>query len=107
MYINHPGGATANACYLRYNAAGQMLYLYSGGSFSSGGQIGSNNTLSNSICSVDLSTTTVTPNGNTLAVAPNITFTGASPGAKTLSLEVVDQANQTGGFVPLGTWTVP
>jgi hypothetical protein len=107
MYIQSPGGATATACYLKYIAGGNMLYLYSGGNFSLSGQVGSSNTLSNSICSVDLSTTTVTPSGTTLTVTPNITFTGASPGSKALSLDVVDQANESSGFVQLGTWTIP
>jgi hypothetical protein len=106
MYINAAGGATANACYLKYIASGQMLYLYTSGSFGSGGQVGSSGTLSNSICSVNLAATTVTPSGNSLAVAPDISFTDASPGTKNLSLEVVDHANESSGFVQLGTWTV-
>jgi hypothetical protein len=107
MYINSPGGATVNACYLKYIASGQMLYLYTGGSFSSGGQIGSPGTLSNSICSVALSTSTVSSSGTDLTVSPNITFTGASPGSKALSLDVIDAQNESSGFVQLGTWTIP
>jgi hypothetical protein len=107
MYVNPRGGAVADACYLKYIANGQMLYLYNGGSFGSGGQAGSSNTLSSSICSVALSTTTVTANGINLTVSPSITFTGASTGSKPLFLDVVDQQNESSGFVQLGSWTVP
>jgi hypothetical protein len=56
---------------------------------------------------VSLASTTVTPSGTSLTVSPDITFTGASPGSKSIYLLVGDQANESSGNVGLGTWTIP
>ena len=67
-----------NSCYLSYTAGGNQLSLLSDGADHwISGQPGATGTLSNSQCSVNLSATTVTASGNTLTIAPTITFTPA------------------------------
>jgi hypothetical protein len=78
----NPTVTRLNGCYLTYVASGNQLSLLSNdGATSTSGHPGAIGTLSNSQCSVDLSTTMVSASGNTLTVSPMITFqSGFTPG---------------------------
>ncbi len=96
-----------NGCYLTYVAAGNQLSLLSDdGTASTSGKPGTTGTLSNSQCSVDLSATTVTASGNTLTIAPTITFkSGFTAGIQTY-MYVQDILGQNSGWKTMGSWMV-
>ncbi len=96
-----------NGCYLTYLAAGnQLLLLSDDGTTSTAGQPSTTGTLSNSQCSVDLSATTVTPSGDTLNVAPTITFkSGFAAGIQTY-MYVQDIPGMNSGWKTMGWWMV-
>jgi hypothetical protein len=88
-----------NGCYLTYLAAGNQLSLLSDdGTTSTSGQPGATGTLSNSQCSVNLSATTVTASGNTLTVAPTITFTSGFNAGTQAYMYVADVPGMNSGW---------
>ena len=96
-----------NGCYLTYIAAGNQLSLLSDdGNTSTSGQPGTTGTLSNSQCSVDLSATTVTASGNTLTVAPTITFKSGFAAGIQIYMCVQDILGQNSGWKTMGWWMV-
>ncbi len=96
-----------NGCYLTYLAAGNQLSLLTDdGTTSTSGQPGATVILSNSQCSVDLSATTVTALGNTLTVAPTITFkSGFKAGIQTY-MYVADFVGMNTAWKTIGWWMV-
>jgi hypothetical protein len=87
------------ACYLVYTPVGNQLWLISDdGTTWTLGQPGTAGTLSNSQCSVDLATTTVTPIGNTLTVSPNITFNPGFMTGLNIYMNVGDIPGMSTGF---------
>jgi len=88
-----------NGCYLTYLATGNQLSLLSDdGTTSTSGQPGATGTLSNSQCSVNLSATTVTASGNTLTVAPTITFTSGFNAGTQAYMYVADVPGMNSGW---------
>jgi hypothetical protein len=84
--------SAVNGCYLRYSAGDNQLMLLSdnGTAWGTPGHPGTTGTLSNSQCSVDLSTTTVVASGNTLTVSPTITFNSGFQTGVRIYMGVVD-----------------
>ena len=96
-----------NGCYLTYVAASNQLSLLSDdGTTSTSGQPGVTGTLSNSQCSVNLSATTVTPSGNTLTVAPTITFKSGFKAGMKIYMNVADIPGMSTGWKKMGWWMV-
>ena len=100
-------GSPVNGCDLTYVAAGNQLSLLSDDrSTSTSGQPGATGTLSNSQCSVDLSATTVTVSGNTLTIAPTITFKSGFKAGLQIYMFVQDVQGITSGWKTMGWWMV-
>jgi large repetitive protein len=97
----------SNACYLAYYVAQNQLSLASdSANYSTSGRPGAAGTLSNSQCSVDLSATTVTASGDTLTVAPAITFkSGFTAGIK-IYMQVLNIPGMFTGWKKMGSWMV-
>ncbi len=96
-----------NGCYLTYFAAGNQLSLLSDdGNNSTSGQPGTTGTLSNSQCSVDLSATTVTASGNTLTIAPTITFKSGFKAGIQIYMYVARYSGTNTGWKTMGWWMV-
>jgi probable HAF family extracellular repeat protein len=62
-------------------------------------------TLSNSQCSLDLATSSATPNGNDLTLALRITFLPAFAGPATISMRAQSVSGANTGWLSRGTWT--
>jgi sugar lactone lactonase YvrE len=97
-----------NACYLKYIAVTQTLYLQSdnGLDWSLGDQLGQTGQLSNSQCSITVSGATATPSGNTLTLTLPISFTDSFSGPQTIWLDAVDDLGESSLWTQLGAWTV-
>jgi hypothetical protein len=63
-------------------------------------------TLTNSQCALNLASSTATPNGSTLTLVLNITFTGAFSGAKNIYMLAASATGPGTGWIQRGTWTV-
>ncbi len=96
-----------NSCYLTYIAARNEFSLLSdAGNSWTWGQPGATGTVSNSQCSVDMSATTVIPSGNTLTIAPTITFkSGFAAGIQTY-MYVADVVGMNTAWKTMGWWMV-
>jgi hypothetical protein len=108
VYAMIDGGfSAASSCYLKYTGGEFYLENDLGTSWGAGGEPGSSTTLSNSQCSIALSTATATPSGTNMTVNLPITFAPGFAGSKKTYLDAVDLAGNASGFVQVGTWTVP
>ncbi len=107
MLFNTTLKGGANSCDLTYLTAGNQLSLVSdGGDSWISGHPGATGTLSNSQCSVDLSATTVTASGNTLTVAPTITFKSGFKAGLQIYMAVQDVPGMKSGWKTMGWWMV-
>jgi hypothetical protein len=97
--------ARLNSCGMRYTA-NQLLLLSDDGNSVTSGQPGTAVTLSNSQCSVDLLHTTVTISGNTLTIAPTITFKAGFQAGVQIFMYVADFTGASSGWQRLGWWMV-
>jgi hypothetical protein len=98
----------AQACYLRYDRPANRLWLVNdaGNQFMGPATPGVAGTLSNSQCSVNVASASVTGSGNTLTLSVPLTFTGAFAGAKNVYLWATSTGGQNSGYQQRGTWTV-
>ena len=64
-------------------------------------------TLQNSQCSVNVASTTVASNGNTLTLTLAMTFKAAYAGPKNVYMYATDVSGSNSGWQQLGSWTVP
>jgi len=62
-------------------------------------------TQSNSQCTLDAGSSSVSGSGNTLTVTLRLTFSGSFTGTKNVYGEAVDNASRNSGWQTLGTWT--
>jgi hypothetical protein len=96
-----------NACAVTYETSTGLLYLYKD-DFTTGytsGTIGSNATLSNSQCSINLSRVTATASGNNLVLSIPVTFTAIFAGTKNIYLRATNSTS-VADYTQMGTWTV-
>jgi len=94
-------------CSARYNATnGAIELLNDAGTFWTAGTMGSG-TLANSQCTLNLASSSATPNGNNLAVVLNITFSPGFAGLKQIYMLAAGVGGATTGWQQRGTWTVP
>jgi hypothetical protein len=100
----------ANACGTHYDRVSQTLFLYNdaGTDFLASGVLGAPGIIQNSLCSVDLGSSSFFGAGLTYWIRLNITFKGAFHGTKYYHA----RAGDTGGLASIwwggyGSWTVP
>jgi Zn-dependent metalloprotease len=95
-------------CTARYNAATGAVGILddAGTTWNDTGVMGSG-TLVNSQCTVNLASSSATPNGNDLTVVLNITFTASFAGVKQVYMLAQSSSGAHTGWQPRGTWTVP
>jgi hypothetical protein len=96
-----------NACYLAYSVPLSTLYLVNDAGIAQGPYagsltLGSSGTISNSQCTVGL--TSAVGSGNLLTLTVAVTFKTAFAGNKILYLAARDVAQNNSGWVPLGVW---
>jgi len=94
-------------CYVSYNASGNAVSLMNDAAsqWLGGYAPGSSNTVSNSQCTVNLVSTTVSGAGNTLTVMLALSFNSSFIGPQTVYGIAYDQAANNTGWKSLGTWT--
>jgi hypothetical protein len=107
MRFNQTPAAT-NGCEVRYYAPTGLLYLLSdnGGSWGTGAKPGGTGTLSNSQCTVNMSTSTVTPSGDMLTVMVNLSFSSSFDGGKQIWEYAQNRGGRYAGWNDMGTWMV-
>jgi hypothetical protein len=100
-----------HACYIAFVPASNSLYLVDDGGDAGGPYQGTNlpgvGSISNSQCSVNAGTSSVSTSGNTLTLTLSINFQPAFSGNKIFYLSAQDVSNGSSGWQALGTWGVP
>ena len=98
-----------NACYVAYSRTSNLLYLVGddGSTLSTGYAPGTSQTLSNSQCSINFGSSSVSGSGNVLTLAVATTFSSSFNGNKVIYVAGRDAASSNSGWQPLGTWAVP
>ncbi len=97
-----------NSCMLHYDvAANQINLLNDGGTAWTPATPGAATTLQNSQCSLNVTSTAVTINGNTLTLTLAMTFTPAYAGSKKIYQWDNDVLGASSGWQNVGTWNVP
>jgi hypothetical protein len=109
VYFNATLASSAsNSCFLYYNiAANQINLLNDSGAAWMTATPGAGTTLQNSQCSLNVATSSVTLNGNTLTLNLAMTFKPTFAGAKNIYMYAADFSGPNSGWQQLGTWTVP
>jgi YD repeat-containing protein len=97
----------ANACYVAYTPAGNLISLLNdaGNSWSSGVALGSSGTVQNSQCSVSAANSWASGSGNNLTVTLVVTFSSPFAGTKTIYMNASDSGGGT-QWQTEGTWIV-
>ncbi len=99
-------GSAAHSCVLYYQpSTNQVNLLNDAGSAWTGATPGATATLQNSQCSLNLATSSVTQNGNTLTLNLAMTFKPAFSGAQNVYLYASDVSGPNTGWEKRGTWT--
>jgi hypothetical protein len=100
--------STENACYVQYVPASNRLDLLanSGTAYSGSTQAGIAGTMSNSQCIVDAGASSVTGAGKNLTLNLAVTFKPPFAGAKSIYMDVFNNANVSSGWQSKGSWTV-
>jgi hypothetical protein len=95
-----------NACYVQYERATQILYLFNDAYTGLAGQVvaGTAGIVSNSQCTISGSGSSASISGNTLTLNLAVTFAGSFLGSRSIWGLAVDQGNLNSGWVKLGTW---
>ncbi|MEO7652932.1 MAG: SBBP repeat-containing protein, partial [Bryobacteraceae bacterium] len=97
----------SNACLVQYTRASNTLQLTadSGSGTVGSAVVGTANTLTNSQCSVDVAGSSVSVSGNNLTLNLSLVFKVGFAGAKTVSMNVTNNAATSSGWQAMGTWT--
>ena len=108
VWINANSTTAANSCMAYYDKASNGIYLLTdGGHFwTARSTLGATGTLSNSQCSINLTSSSVVNSGTHLTLNLAITFTGAYAGAKNVYMYGTN-GTVSSGWQTLGTWSVP
>jgi hypothetical protein len=107
FFLNTANNGTG-ACYLTYNPAANLIYLLddSGATWLPSAVIGTATSRSNSQCTLNVGSSSVTVAGNNLTVNVDLSFSTSWMGTKNNYMYVADQAGLTSDWVTLGAWTV-
>jgi hypothetical protein len=100
--------AAANACFLFYQPASNLIYLSvdAGNSWLGPVTPGHSGTLQNTQCTVDGLNSSASGSGTNLTLNLAITFQSAFAGSKNVYMDVYDATGDS-GWQQRGTWTVP
>ncbi|HEX5431886.1 MAG TPA: IPT/TIG domain-containing protein [Bryobacteraceae bacterium] len=98
----------ANACYIHYNRASNLLYLAdnTGSTWLGGFVPGSSGSAGNPQCSIYGSESSVSASGSQLSVTVSVTFQASFAGAKNDYVYAVDNEGLNTTWQQMGTWTV-
>jgi len=108
-FDNSTASNTTGTCLAYYYRQANTLYLLNdaGSAFLGPVTIGSASTLSNSQCTLNAPTGSVsTPSGTDLVVNLPVTFASSFAGSKNVKMHVEGLSGQS-SWVPMGTWTIP
>jgi hypothetical protein len=98
--------SAANSCLVRYDHQLRVLYLLSdSGTTWYSRPLGGTQAISNSQCSISMTGTSVTTNGNVLTLNLAMTFVARFAGGKNVYMYADSLANATSGWQTRGTWT--
>jgi hypothetical protein len=111
-YVNmlfHAQLTGQSACWVQYVPSTNLIYLVSdsGTGHVGSATIGGAGTLTNSQCTVNVSSSAAAPSGNNLTVIVSLTFKAAFAGAKNVYMNVFNNANLSPGWQAKGVWTAP
>jgi hypothetical protein len=98
-----------NACYLVYHSDTNGLYLLNdaGTAWFSAGAPGASGRVSNSQCTLNAASSSVTGTGVTLSVVFSLQFQPGFAGSKSFYVVAIDFSNASGGWQTEGSWIVP
>jgi uncharacterized protein (TIGR03437 family) len=99
---------SAHACYVYYHPQGNQLYLFNdaGNAFTIPALTpGVAGTASNSQCTLDAGSSSVTTSGNTLTLNVALTFSSKFIGAQNVYLHAAGFSGQNSGWIKEGMWT--
>jgi hypothetical protein len=107
-WITSSFGPLSNTCLIEYAPVANQLYLYNdaGTGWLSPATVGAAGTLSNSQCSINMASASVTTLGTNLTLNLPVTFTPAYAGAKNTYM-YAGGSSANSGWQTMGTWTVP
>jgi hypothetical protein len=97
------------ACYIQYTPAtntAQLINDAGTGYTGSGGTLGSSGTLSNSQCTINLSTSSASGSGNNFTLTLALSFSTSFAGSQNVYMGAVNSANLFSGWQQMGAWTV-
>ena len=99
----------ANACYFEYLPATNSINLVadSGNGYAGSAQLGAAGALSNSQCTVNTGASSVSNSGTNLTLTLALSFKPVFTGAKSIFMNVFNNANVSAGWQATGSWTVP
>ena len=99
--------SSANACYVYYQPQGNHLYLASNAGvwITPALTPGVTGTASNSQCTLNAGSSSVTTSGNNLTLNVALSFNSSFTGAKNVYLYAAGLKGQSSGWVKEGTWT--
>lgn len=99
----------AQACWIVYDKAANAVFLANDAATGTVGSAapGTNATLQNSQCTVNLVGSTVSGSGNTLTLVLNLGFNHSFAGTQTIFLYAADSGGLNSGWQNRGSWTVP
>ncbi len=100
--------SSGNGCDVQYRLASNQMYLFNDAGSALLGPVtpGVAGTLSNSQCTLNAGTSSVSGSGNTLTVNAAVSFTAKFAGAKAVYGYALDKQNLNSGWKTLGSWTV-
>jgi uncharacterized membrane protein len=106
VWVN--SGSTANSCLLLWDRASNALNLYNdaGSGWLPWAELGVSGTVSNSQCSVNAVSSSVSLSGTSAVLSLAMSFTSSFAGTKNVALYGLGSSSNT-GWQTLGTWSVP
>ena len=106
--VFHPPGSWSTYCDVKYDRPGNRFWIVTdSNSWAGPSNYGTGAPLSNSQCSLTVTTATALGAANTLTVTFPVTFTPGFSGAKEIDIYAVSTSGQFSGYQTMGTWTVP
>jgi len=107
LLLLNPTLAVANGCYVDYNAATNLMYLYNNAgtaALSPGVTPGSATSVSNSQCTLNGTGSSFSTSGNNLTLNVSLTFSGTFVGLQNVYVDALSKT-QSSGWAMKGTFT--
>jgi hypothetical protein len=104
----HTPGSMATYCDVKYDRLGNRFWIVNdAGLWAGPSNYGTGTPLSNSQCTLTVTSATALGAGNNLTVTFPLTFTTSFSGVKQIDMYAVSTTGQFSGYQTMGTWTVP